>query len=124
VKRIAAALVLVLIVVVALSLLGAGSSGSGSGLRGTVLISPSSPVCRGGSHCSRPAAHALLRFWRGAKVVAHTRTDAKGRFRLALRPHHSYTITSAPSGTLKPARVSVATGSYRRVTFRLDIGIR
>jgi hypothetical protein len=122
VKRIAAALVLVLIVVVALSLLGAGS-GSGSGLRGTVLISPSSPVCRGGSHCSRPAAHALLRFWRGAKVVAHTRTDAKGRFRLALRPH-SYTITSAPGGTLKPTRVSVATGSYRRVTFRLDIGIR
>ena len=122
-KRIAAALVVVLLVVVALSLLGAGSSGSRSGLRGTVLISPSSPVCQGRSGCSRPAAHALLRFWRGAKVVAHTRTDAKGRFRLALGPH-SYAVTSAPGGTLRPARVAVASGSYRRVTFRLDIGIR
>ncbi|HEU5214509.1 MAG TPA: hypothetical protein VFU30_03120 [Gaiellaceae bacterium] len=122
-KRMAAALVLVIAVVLALFVLGAGGSGSASGLRGTVLISPSTPVCKTGTTCSRPAAHDLLRFWRDGKVVARTRTDARGRFRLALGAH-VYRVTSGIKGTLKPARVSVAADRYRLVTFRIDIGIR
>lgn len=122
-KRIAAAPVLALCVAVTLVLAGVGSGGSGSGLRGRVLISPSTPVCKTGTSCSRPAAHTLVRFWRNGKAVAHTRTDATGRFRLALAPH-TYRVTAGIAGALEPARVSVATGRYRPVTFRIDIGIR
>lgn len=122
-KRIAATLVLVLVAVLALFVVSAAGGGSASGLRGTVLISPSSPVCKTGTACSRPAAHDLLRFWRDGKVVARTRTDARGRFRLALGPH-VYRVTSGIKGALEPAWVSVATGRYRLVTFRIDIGIR
>lgn len=104
-------------------LLGAGSGGSGSGLRGTVLLDPAYPTCPVGTPCTRPAPDALLRFWRHGRVVAHTRTDNSGRYRIALRPR-TYRVTAANGAVLKPARVTVTTGRYRRVTFRLDIGIR
>jgi hypothetical protein len=106
-----------------LFLLGAGSSGSGTGLRGTVLLDPGYPTCKTGTPCTRPAGHALLRFWRNGGVVAHTRTDSRGRFRIALRPR-TYRVTSVAGAVLKPARVTVATAGYRRVTFKLDTGIR
>jgi hypothetical protein len=119
VKSIVAVLLLVLFL-----LLAAGSgAGSGSGLRGTVLLDPGYPVCKVGTPCTRPAAHALLRFWRRGLVVAHTRTDGSGRYRIALRPR-TYTVTSGNGGVLKPARVTVPTARYRRVTFKLDTGIR
>jgi hypothetical protein len=118
VKKIAAALVLALVF-----LLGAGDTGAGSGLRGTVLLDPAFPVCQAGTSCTRPAPHALLRFWRNGLLVAHTRTDSKGRFRIALRPR-TYRVSSTSGAVLTPLRVTVATGSYRRVTFRLDTGIR
>lgn len=117
-KSIAAASVLALVF-----LLGAGSSGGSSGLRGTVLISPGSPTCKPGTSCSRPAAHTVLRFWRGGELVAHVRTDSRGRFRIALRAR-TYRVTSMKGATLKPSRVMVATNRYRRVTFRIDTGIR
>lgn len=104
-------------------LLGAGSRSSGSGLRGMVLISPGSPTCEPGTPCTRPAAHVLLRFWRGGKVVGRTRTDSRGRYRIGLRPH-TYRVTSRKGAALEPARVYVPTSSFRRVTFRLDVGIR
>lgn len=105
-------------------LLGAGSSGSGgSGVRGTVLLDPGYPVCKLGTACTRPAPHALLRFWRNGRVVAHTRTDSRGRYRIALRPR-TYRVTSTSGARLKPARVTVTRNRYRQVTFKLDIGIR
>lgn len=102
---------------------GAAGATPRSGLRGTVLLDPASPVCKVGTPCSRPVAHALLRFWRNGRLVAHTRTDGRGRYRISLGPR-SYTVTSSSRGVLKPARVAVATDRYRRVTFRLDSGIR
>jgi hypothetical protein len=104
-------------------LLGAGGTASSSGLRGTVLLSPGYPVCQEGSPCTRPAAYVLLRFWRNGRVVAHTRTDGIGRFRIALRPR-TYRVTPGNGRVLTPTRVSVATGRFRSVTFYLDIGIR
>jgi len=104
-------------------LLGAGGSGSASGLRGMVLLDPGYPVCKEGTSCARPAAHALLRFWRHGRVVAHTRSDGAGRYRIGLRPG-TYVVSSANGTVLKPIRTTVATARYRRVTFRLDIGIR
>lgn len=114
------ALSLVAVLVVAGS---AGAATSRSGLRGTVLVYPSSPLCKPGTPCTRPAAHLLVRFSRQGRVVAHTRTDARGRFRIALRPR-TYTVTSVGTALLRPARVTVVTDRYRRVTFRMDTGIR
>jgi hypothetical protein len=102
----------------------AGATTSRSGLRGTALIHPSEPVCKPGTSCSRPAPHALLAFWRDGREVAHTRTDGKGRYRVSLPPRHSYTVTSSMGTMVTPARVKVASDRYRRVTFRLDTGIR
>jgi hypothetical protein len=102
---------------------GAAGAASRSGLRGTVVLDPGYPVCKVGSPCTRPAAHVVLRFWRKGRVVAHTRSDARGRYRIALRPR-TYIVTSSDGGVLKPARVTVATDSYRRVTFRVDTRVR
>jgi hypothetical protein len=55
--------------------------------------------------------------------VARTRTDGEGRFRVALAPR-TYRVTSRSGATLRPAHVTVASGGYRRVTFKLDVGIR
>lgn len=117
--------VLLLILVVALLLTAdaSGATASRSGLRGTVLVDPASPLCKPGSPCARPASHTLLRFWRKGRLVAHTRTDRRGQYRIALRPR-TYSVTSTGAALLKPARVTVATGRYRRVTFRIDTGIR
>lgn len=101
----------------------AGATTLRSGLRGTVLVDPASPACKPGTPCTRPASHVLLRFWRKDRVVAHTRTDAKGRYRIALRPR-TYTVISAKGGVLTPARVTVVSDRFRRLTFRLDTGIR
>lgn len=106
-----------------LLLIGPASGSSGSGLRGTALIDPATPVCKPGTSCTRPAAHVPLRFWRNGQVVAHTRTDGKGLFRIALQPR-TYRVTSLKGSVLKPVRVTVAPGSYRRVTIKIDIGIR
>lgn len=119
-KRIAAPLLLALALFL---LLGAGGTGSASGLRGMVVLDPGYPVCKVGTPCSRPAAHALLRFWRHGRVVAHTRSDGSGRYRIALRPG-TYGVTSTTGTVVAPLRATVATNRYRRVTFRLDTGIR
>ena len=111
-----------LVVVLLATAAGAAGATSPSGLRGTVLLGPASPVCKAGTPCTRPAAHVILRFWRKGRVVAHARSDAGGRYRIALRPR-TYTVTSG-GGRIKPGRVTVATGSYRRVTFTIDTGIR
>jgi len=117
--------ILLTITVVALLGVAAGSAGatSRSGLRGTALFDPGSPVCKAGTSCTSPAANVVLSFWRSGHVVAHTRTDSTGRYRLALRARR-YVVTSDDGAVVTPAHVTVATGRYRRVTFRLDTGIR
>lgn len=123
-KTIAAAvLALALFFLLGSFLIGAGGGGSPSGLRGRVLIDPGYPVCKTGASCGRPAAHAVLTFWRHGHAVSHTRTDGKGRFRIGLRPRR-YRVTSLRGPRIRPARVTVPTDRYRRVTFRVDIGIR
>jgi hypothetical protein len=122
-KSIAPALLVVVLILVGAVLVGAGSGKSPNGLRGTVVIYPASPVCQAGSPCTRPAARAPLRFWRNGKVVARTRTDGKGHFRVGLAAR-KYRVTSKKSVLLTPAHVTVMTDRYRRVTFKLDSGIR
>ena len=111
-----------LVVVLLATAAGAAGATSRSGLRGSVMLSPASPVCKAGTPCTRPAAHALIKFWRKGRVVGQTRSDARGRYRIALRPR-TYGVTSG-EGRIKPARVTVATDSYRRMTFTIDTGVR
>ena len=112
-----------LVVVFLAAAAGAAAARSRSGLRGTVVFAPGYPVCKVGTPCTRPAAHVLLRFWRSGRVVARTRSDARGRYRIALRPR-TYTVTSGTRGVLTPTRATVPTDTYRRVAFRIDVGIR
>ena len=62
----------------------ASASATGSGLYGVVLRGPIQPVCVVGEPCEAPAQVTLV-FSRAGIVVARTRSDAKGHFRIALR---------------------------------------
>jgi hypothetical protein len=104
----------------------AASGTSQSGLRGVVLIDPAYPVCRVGVPCTKPAARVWLRFSRSGRTVARTRTRGDGSYRITLKPG-TYRVTSPKQvrrGGLEPRLVAVLAERYRRVVFRLDIGIQ
>ena len=120
VVRIFTAIALALVLSVAVA-----SGASHSGLHGVVLIDPAYPVCKVGVPCTRPAKNVWLVFLRSGHT-ARTRTGDDGRYRITL-PAGTYAVTSpnhAAGRGLTPARVSVRTGVYRRIAFRLDVGIR
>jgi hypothetical protein len=97
-----------------------------SGLYGTVREGPTKPVCRTSTSCDRLAANLRLRFVRNGMTVAATRTDERGRYRIALRPGR-YAVRSAGSGLgsmVEPSHVAVPAGRYARVNFYRDTGIR
>jgi Carboxypeptidase regulatory-like domain len=107
---------------------GQASAGSRQGLRGTVVISPGFPVCQAGVSCSRPAANVVLRFVRGGSRVASARTDADGRYHVAL-PTGNFAVRilgvgPAPLLRLAPRTVRVRRDRIGHVDFTLDIGIR
>jgi hypothetical protein len=113
--------------VLALAVTATGVSGNArSGLKGVVLIDPAFPVCKVGEPCTKPAKYVTLVFSRQGRTVVRTKTGADGSYRITLKPG-VYAVTSpnrrAGSG-LTPRRAAVRTGLYRRVVFRLDIGIR
>jgi hypothetical protein len=104
----------------------ATSAAAKSGLRGQVLIDPAYPVCKVGEPCTKPAPHVWLVFSRSGRTVARTRTGPDGRYRLGLRPG-VYAVSSparARRSSLRPQRVAVLAGRYKRVVFRLDIGLQ
>jgi hypothetical protein len=102
------------------------SGASPTGLRGVVLVDPAYPVCQIGQPCTAPAKHVWLVFSRRGRAVARTRTASDGSYRIALAP--GAFAVSSPHHTLsrglQPRRVVVRLRGYRRVDFRLDIGIR
>jgi hypothetical protein len=104
----------------------AASAGSRNGLRGVVLIDPAYPICRVGQPCTAPARHVWLVFSRRGEALARTRTANDGSYRIALAP--GTFAVSSPHHTLgrglRPRSVVVRLGRYRRVNFRLDVGIR
>jgi hypothetical protein len=102
------------------------SDSAASGLYGRVVISPAQPVCRVGVPCTAPAKNTWLTFSAHGRRVARTRTDLRGRYRLALPPG-AYAVRVAVrviGRGLEPQRAVVRTGRYRRVDFTLDVGIR
>jgi hypothetical protein len=73
-----------------------------------------------------PAPNVTLLFLRSGRVVARTRTDQRGRYRITLRPAtYGVRTTQKAFGRIpKPARVTVPRGRYARVDFFIDTGIR
>ena len=111
--------------VLAFSATGA-SSGSRitSGLHGrvTLFFSPCSP-----GTCNPPAKNFTLVFRRKGAVVARTKTDGFGRYRLRLKagryavsPLHRQRIGTG----LTPNRVTVPRGAWKRLNFSYDTGRR
>lgn len=99
---------------------------SASGLYGTVREGPTQPVCRANARCDRPAVNLRLRFVRNGMTVAAARTDARGRYRVALRPGR-YAVRAEANGLgsiVQPSQVTVPTARYARVNLYRDTGIR
>ena len=97
-----------------------------SGLFGTVVISPSTPVCQAGKPCTAPAARVRLTFSRGGAVVKSVVTTSTGHYRVVLAPG-IYAVRPASRSKLArlaPTTVTVAQGSARRRDFTIDTGIR
>ncbi len=119
---------LTLVVSLLLFLVAPAGAATGQGLYGLVTRGPTTPVCSNEVPCSEPAAHVKLRFLRGATLVATTRTDLRGRYRVQL-PRGIYTVrvagapTGGPGGRIDPAAVRVRT-SWRHQNFDIDTGIR
>jgi hypothetical protein len=111
---------------------GAQSSGSAvsSGLYGTVRVSPASPICVGGSSCTKPARHFKFTFSAGGRTVSVT-TDARGHYRVrlahgryAVRGHPGPAGNVAPKSGITPSVVVVPAGRFARSDFVYDSGIR
>ena len=104
---------------------GAGARHA-SGLRGMVMESPTTPVCRSEDSCERPAKGLLLQFKRGGKVVAEVRTTQKGKYSVALKGGRY--VVKAPKrrigAGLTPKVVRVPQGRIAKVDFHLDTGIQ
>ena len=106
---------------------GGGSSATvtGAGLIGTVIRGPTSPVCRTGQSCSKPAAKTLLLLTRNGRPALRIRTDARGGYRASLEPGtYRVTIPRHEGMAILPRSAIVAAGRTRRVDFRIDTGIR
>jgi hypothetical protein len=106
--------------------LAADVNASSSGLYGSVREGPIQPVCRTNARCDRPAADLRLRFVRNGMTVAATRTDGRGRYRVALRPGR-YAVRAAANGLgsiVEPSHVTVRAARYVRVDLYRDTGIR
>lgn len=104
----------------------AGGAETSSGIRGVVLRGPTQPVCTIGTPCEEPAARETLAVRRVGRIVARVRTDDNGRFRVGLAPGR-YTVAPTATGfgrNASPVSALVRSGSYVRVTLRIDTGIR
>ena len=125
VRRLALPLAFVAGLVPALAAAGAAHERSTrSGLYGHATKGPLTPVCREDVPCDGPAGSARLLFLRAGRVVAQTRTDASGAYRIRLRPGR-YTVKSKIGfGVVKPSTVTVPHGRFARVDLFVDTGIR
>jgi hypothetical protein len=104
----------------------AGADLGATGLRGTVVLSPSQPVCYEDEPCSKPASGYVMSFSRNGRVVGRATTRVDGRYRVLLAVgRYAVSFTPRrPTLTLKPTSVLVVAGRIRRVDFEIDTGLR
>jgi hypothetical protein len=117
-----------ILALVALAVVAPAAATTGQGLYGVVTRGPTKPVCSVDEPCSAPAAHQKLRFLRGGALVSSLVTDARGRYRIRLRPGlYTVRVAGAPAGAMggriDPATVRVR-AVWRRQNFDIDTGIR
>jgi len=86
-------------------------------LHGVVMRGPTKPVCEMATPCSEPAAHVRLLF-DGPRQDVLTRTDARGRYSVRLRPGR-YVVRVQ---RIQPAVLVVRRAM--RADFNVDTGIR
>lgn len=92
------------------------------GVYGTVIKSPTTPVCKEGVPCSAPAVGVTIQALRGTSVVAHAVTDTQGRYRFRLAPGR-YALRV--QRTFKSQVVPVVVGTaWVHKNVLLDTGIR
>ncbi len=91
-------------------------------LHGTVTIGPTTPVCRAGQPCSKPAAHVRLTFARGTTVVRVV-TDGAGRYRVSLAAG-TWTVRASVGMRIAPERFVVPRAPSATRDFAIDTGIR
>jgi hypothetical protein len=92
-------------------------------VHGTVSLGPTSPVCRAGTPCTKPAAHALLEFTQRNRIRTAW-TDAKGRYTVRLEPG-TWTVRSNAGVRVTPMRFIVRRGvSTQLRNLLVDTGIR
>ncbi len=104
----------------------AGVATTQSGIRGTVIKSPTKPVCEEGIPCSAPAAGVMLVFVRDGLEVGRATTLRNGSFRAVL-PSGTYvvrTLRKFPFGGARPVKVYVRSGRFTVVSLAIDTGIR
>ena len=112
---------LVLAAIPLISACGGAQPGSGGGgLEGSVARGPITPTCVQGQPCSAPARGVTLTFSRGGSVVARTKTEDDGTYRVGLPAGRYFVMGVQP---VRPQQVTVGSG-YRRVDFAIDTKIR
>ncbi len=97
-----------------------------AGLFGTVVRSPTTPVCQAGQSCSAPAAGVTLTFSRGGKVVKSVVTTSGGKYHVPLTAG-IYTVRFVSKSRIErltPTTVTVRSGVVLRRNFTIDTGIR
>jgi hypothetical protein len=101
------------------------SSTVGSGLQGLVKVPIG--VCLDGGDCNGGASGIVLAFSTEGRAVKRVTSNGAGRYRILLRPG-TYTVTAplmdSPRVRVIPKTVRVVKGSYRRVDFLVDTGVR
>jgi hypothetical protein len=91
-------------------------------LHGTVRIGPTTPVCRTGVPCSKPAVGLVLTFSRGASRVRAT-TDGRGRYHVRLAAG-TWTVRAKTGLRMTPVRLIVPRRATAVRNFSIDTGIR
>ena len=94
-----------------------------SGFHGHVTIGPLAPVCQTGTPCDGPAKRVTLSFVRNGVVAKRVTTDARGTYRIVLRPGY-YTVRASRGMSIRPTRVHVHIGLVAKLDFAIDTGIR
>lgn len=101
------------------------SSTVGSGLHGLVKVPVG--VCLEGTACNGGASDIVLAFSTEGRAVKRVTSNDTGHYRIMLRPG-TYTVTAplmeSPRVRIFPKTVRVVKGSYRRVDFLVDTGVR
>jgi len=91
-------------------------------LHGVVRIGPTTPVCRVGQPCDKPAKRVALRFTSGARSVTTT-TDAFGRYRVSLGPG-TWTVHASLGRSIRPAQFFLPNVRSTVRNFAIDTVIR